>query len=297
MQRVKQPELFFLLYCFISLFVHKFHFIFRPNNPKEVWISQLSQIHMVSSTIARKIAEKYPSFSKNKLLSPFFFYWKNIELICFSFWTESLMDVYCSPSFTEEQKKNVLASIEVSEKKIGSAISKRIYKIFTTKNANELVIWFCQIKEYLNLFLWKFFLFGFWTNLNKSKECRKERFFFFFCEQSFVSCDFDVEGFGNLFDFEYESCFCSAPSQRILPTSTRFEERLNGDLDETFTFVVFNLVCSYQKLICPNRRFGCVFCETRHKLGHLVRSCFRRHSKLEKYAQSLSQIKVLQLWL
>ena len=55
------------------------------------------------------------------------------------------MNKYNSPTLSVAEKQNLLMNIKVSgegnsSRKVGASLSNRIYKVFTSRNGNQLVI-------------------------------------------------------------------------------------------------------------------------------------------------------------
>jgi len=91
-----------------------------PRSLTDSWISQLEQINSVSKTVAESIVEKYPTLF-------------------------SLVSIYRSEALTKGEKQNLLADIMVknpgsnSSRRIGPALSEKIYRLFTEKDPHLIL--------------------------------------------------------------------------------------------------------------------------------------------------------------
>lgn len=92
----------------------------RTSTPQETWIRQLQQINKVSVGVAMAIADKYPTF-------------------------RSLMSAYQNDSLKEQDKELLLQDIKVGsattskDRRVGPALSKRIYLVFTDEDGSQKV--------------------------------------------------------------------------------------------------------------------------------------------------------------
>eukprot|EP01112_Ceratiomyxa_fruticulosa_P008959 TRINITY_DN2330_c0_g1_i1.p1 TRINITY_DN2330_c0_g1~~TRINITY_DN2330_c0_g1_i1.p1 ORF type:complete len:406 (+),score=87.20 TRINITY_DN2330_c0_g1_i1:79-1296(+) len=86
----------------------------KTNDMKQVWANQLIQIHGVTDSIATSITSQYPTF-------------------------HSLMQYYTNPILDEHTKENILAGIIVGNKTVGTALSSKIYRIFTETDQKRIL--------------------------------------------------------------------------------------------------------------------------------------------------------------
>jgi len=92
--------------------------ITRTSHFADTWLNQLMQITGVSFQIAKTVCTQYPSF-------------------------QSLMKMYECEGMTQKTKENLLADLErvdaTSARKLGPAISRKIYSIFNEVDGTKLV--------------------------------------------------------------------------------------------------------------------------------------------------------------
>lgn len=83
-------------------------------DPKEIWKQQLAQITDVSENIAGAIVSRYPTFS-------------------------SLYSRYMSPTLSVDEKRSLLSDIMISSRRVGPAVSGKIFRVLTDPNPSSLL--------------------------------------------------------------------------------------------------------------------------------------------------------------